>query len=599
MTQDNPVPTSAGPRAGRGRRRAVFISLSIVLGTLPLVVLEATLRCLDIGRPQSYTDPFVGFSRLHGLFELDDSKSTYHTSHSQLHFFGRQSFPAQKPKESFRVFCLGGSTVLGHPFRPPTAFPAWLEVELEGIDPSRPVEAINCGGMSYASYRLVPILEEVLEYDPDLIIVLTGHNEFLESRTYGNLKARSATRAWIEEKVYSLHTLTLARQWADQARGQPTSRDLAGKSTLDSRVNARLDHATGYASYYRDDAWRQAVTEHYGFNLRRMVLRCRESGVPLVLIQPGCNLRDCPPFKSLHREGLTTPEEHRWQTLFDTAERIETTDAKKALDHYQEAAALDGEHALLSYRMARCFDRLDQIDEARTFYELARQQDVCPLRILPGLLETLSAVASESSTPIIDADALLGGDSTTETHGIPGNEHYVDHVHPGVRGHQIIAEAIAERLVDLGVARKTADRDARQRRQAYARELESLPSLYYARGRARVENLNRWARRDPLLPDLQPVDLRGKLALVRGKLEFGETESARAGLAGLLGRTPGQGRPQIESLLAMAREFFKSGSTQRARLLLEVGRDHGAENERLEVGRVLDGLARQEVWPSD
>ena len=46
---------------------------------------------------------------------------------------------------------------------------------------------INCGGVSYASYRLGPILDEVLGYEPDLIMLYTGHNEFLEARTYPRL----------------------------------------------------------------------------------------------------------------------------------------------------------------------------------------------------------------------------------------------------------------------------------------------------------------------------------------------------------------------------------------------------------------------------
>ena len=47
----------------------------------------------------------------------------------------------------------------------------------------RPWQVVNCGGVSYASYRLTPILEEVLTYQPDLMIVCTGHNEFLEARS--------------------------------------------------------------------------------------------------------------------------------------------------------------------------------------------------------------------------------------------------------------------------------------------------------------------------------------------------------------------------------------------------------------------------------
>ena len=41
------------------------------------------------------------------------------------------------------------------------------------------------------SYRLLLILEKCLQYKPDLFIVCTGHNEFLEDRSYAHLKERA------------------------------------------------------------------------------------------------------------------------------------------------------------------------------------------------------------------------------------------------------------------------------------------------------------------------------------------------------------------------------------------------------------------------
>ena len=54
-------------------------------------------------------------------------------------------------------------------------------------DASRTWEVINSGGVSYASYRVANILEELTEYEPDLFVVYTGHNEFLEDRTYRSM----------------------------------------------------------------------------------------------------------------------------------------------------------------------------------------------------------------------------------------------------------------------------------------------------------------------------------------------------------------------------------------------------------------------------
>ena len=46
---------------------------------------------------------------------------------------------------------------------------------------------INAGGVSYASYRVARLMNELKQYQPDLFIVYSGQNEFLEERSYGEL----------------------------------------------------------------------------------------------------------------------------------------------------------------------------------------------------------------------------------------------------------------------------------------------------------------------------------------------------------------------------------------------------------------------------
>ncbi len=203
------------------RRRAAFAVCAICLGLFPFVLIECVLRLTGLGIPTSYQEPFVGFSQSFPLFELDAPAGEFRTARHHHYFFGLQHFPAKKKATTFRAFCLGGSTVLGHPYNTETALPRWLEIELAGCDPSHRYEVVNCGGMSYASYRLVPILQEVFDYDPDLIVVMTGHNEFLEERTYHAVKQRTAARAWIDDRFSSFRIVTLARRHDKRDEGGP------------------------------------------------------------------------------------------------------------------------------------------------------------------------------------------------------------------------------------------------------------------------------------------------------------------------------------------------------------------------------------------
>src|SRR5690606_6623553 len=131
------------------------------------------------------------------LFVANPETGNYEIPEARQVYFRPESFPIRKGLGEYRIFCLGGSTVQGRPYSVETSFTTWLEISLHAADPSRKWNVVNCGGVSYASYRLAPILEEVLRYEPDMIVLCTGHNEFLEDRTYRGVKATSPQVAWL------------------------------------------------------------------------------------------------------------------------------------------------------------------------------------------------------------------------------------------------------------------------------------------------------------------------------------------------------------------------------------------------------------------
>ncbi len=50
--------------------------------------------------------------------------------------------------------------------------------------PRRSIEVINVSAHAYAAYRVRLLFDRVLEFEPDLLVLCTGNNEFLEKRTY-------------------------------------------------------------------------------------------------------------------------------------------------------------------------------------------------------------------------------------------------------------------------------------------------------------------------------------------------------------------------------------------------------------------------------
>ena len=167
----------------------------LLIAVLFFGVIEGVLALLNVDTMLAQTDPFVGFEsavRLYVERSDDNGEVVLCTANNKLDFFNAQQFPKEKPENSIRVFCLGGSTTFGRPYDDATSFPGWMRELLPAADNTKRWEVINAGGISYASYRVAALMEELCNYDPDVFVLYTGHNEFLEERTYHPIREMPA-----------------------------------------------------------------------------------------------------------------------------------------------------------------------------------------------------------------------------------------------------------------------------------------------------------------------------------------------------------------------------------------------------------------------
>ena len=168
-------------------KRVLF---SLIAVALALGLLEAGLALIGI-QPESYLpDPYVGFESTSSLFvetRSSEGKVYLQTAKNRLQLFNDQKFPLIKEKGTIRIFSLGGSTTFGRPYKDDTSFNGWMRAYLRELAPDQEFEVINAGGVSYASYRVAKLMEELIQYAPDIFVIYTGHNEFLEERIYGKV----------------------------------------------------------------------------------------------------------------------------------------------------------------------------------------------------------------------------------------------------------------------------------------------------------------------------------------------------------------------------------------------------------------------------
>lgn len=468
--------------SGKPHRLRLFKIGAVVLGFLLIGLAELACRLAGWGERPAYEDPFVGFTEVNPLFELTEEGNEYRVAKAKLRFFSPESFPAKKGDKTYRIFCLGGSTVKGRPYSKETAFSTWLELSLQAAAPNRNWEVINCGGISYASYRLVNLLRECLTHQPDLFVICTGHNEFLEDRTYAGIK-----------RIPNL--LVNSQHWASNLRlyrllkPAPPAPVLTNRFEMSEEVEALLDFRGGLEVYDRNEQWRDDVVRHFGHNLTAMIEMATAADVPAILIRPPSNLRGSPPFKSQHKDNLSLDDVIAWEQEIKAARDLYQTDMPKAVDHLNTALQIDDRHAATYYEIGKCHELLGQRQLALQAFQKALEEDICPLRMIQPLVDAMQRVAAATETPLIDVHAMLEKESRL---GILGSDQLVDHIHPSIEGHKQIADAILTQLESKRVVIKTPGWEER-RQAAFRTHFEALDAAYFAAARRALNGLNEWA----------------------------------------------------------------------------------------------------------
>ncbi len=436
------------------RKKALYASL---VTTAFFAAIECLLAIANVHPTLTIRDPYVGFEGSIPLFvehrSPEPSPVVVQTAANKLAYFNHQAFPKTKSNQTFRIFCLGGSTTYGQPYNDSTSFCGWLRELLPNVDSSRRWEVVNAGGISYASYRVAAVLEEVLRYSPDLVIVYTGHNEFLEERSYREQRTESPGVRRLTSWLHRTRTFSLL----DELLGQQPAPN--GRWLLPAEVDAILDHESGPHSYHRDEMLRAQVLQHFQFNLDKIVQLSRSAGAEVLLVSPAANLKDFSPFKSEFSQALTAASEERWFQLFADAEELKSKRRpEKALAALSLAADIDDGRADLHFLRGTLLQEMGRYTEAKTAFLQAIDEDICALRALPKIHSAIEHTALSQRVPLIDFAAILDHDCLRSYgHPCPGREYFVDHVHPNVATHRLLAMAIIEALDQRGIVHPIED----------------------------------------------------------------------------------------------------------------------------------------------
>jgi tetratricopeptide (TPR) repeat protein len=438
ITEATPAPRS------RWCHWFAIAATNILVPVLLFVVVEMALRVCGVGTPTGVTVPCT-----------DQGRPAYCDNPSFVAPFFPQGMsrsprpfviPARKAPGTYRIFVVGESVAFGDP-DPTYGFSRYLEMMLRERFPETKFEVINTGTTAINSYVLLPMVEDLAHYQPDLFVIYAGNNEVVGPYGPGTVLTPhlnlSATRAGI-----FLNSTRLGQLFAKLTRA--SKKNAAGwrgmEMFLDRQVRA-------------DSPEIKPVYANFAANLRDIVAVAHHSGAQVVISTVATNLKDCAPFASLHRQGIRDDELHSWEGLVQRGGDLESAGSyAEALKLYLAATEIDPQYAELQFRIARCLWALGDFAGAKERFVQAQDLDTLRFRADSKLNDVIHAQAGPG-VGVVDAAAVFAGESP---HEVPGGELFYEHVHMNPRGNYLLARALFNQIntmlpAELGRSAVNAD----------------------------------------------------------------------------------------------------------------------------------------------
>ncbi len=374
----------------RGWRRWGFPLLAVLLPFAFVGALEAALRVAGVGRPSSFFlrdgDRYVSNPRFGWRF------FPVALARTPLPL----AFPARKPPGTFRVFVFGESAAMGIP-EPAFGFSRMTEVLVEASYPDVDVEMINTAMTAINSHVVAEIARECVRYEPDAFVVYMGNNEVVGPFGPGTIFTSGAPPQPLVRT-----RLIAQRTRIGQLFERAASSAVAPRTSQGTRWRG-MEMLTGQ-QIAADDPRLDRTYASFRANLEAILDVAKKARVPAFVGTVAVNLRDNPPFASLH-----------------------TRDANDADMQYQLGIG--------------SFELGFRSDAARSFAR-ARDLDLLRFRADSRINEAIRDIAARRAQDVVTF-ADLEKVFASARQGAPGDDVFWEHVHLNEIGNDLIARAIA------------------------------------------------------------------------------------------------------------------------------------------------------------
>jgi tetratricopeptide (TPR) repeat protein/lysophospholipase L1-like esterase len=420
------------PTLSRGKR-IVFSLLPVAVLLLALVTAELVVRRTSpsASAPLVVTGTYDGIEW--NIVNRSHLKKYFPASSPLIPELKPSLFRAMKLPGALRVFCLGSSSMYGTPYDMTANIPGIVRKQLRHLAPERDIEVVNFGASAINSNVIADLAQEMVEYQPDVVLVYMGHNEFYGPDGVG-ASWLEKTFPFLTEWKYGLRGLRLVELLQDWLR-TTKAHDASDRNLMREVSQGSL------VALDSPDARR--VCEMYERNVRDIIRTFRQRGVPVILSEISSNLT-FPPFVSDSVASVLA-----WPAFRDSMESLlEGGEYSEALRRVEALDSSGRGSAIVHYWKGRALQGLGRHAEAKIEFESARDLDLLKFRAPGEINVRLRKIARAEGIPLIASDSLLASISPG---GIPGDNVFWEHLHPMASGYYEIAGMFVAEIRSMGL----------------------------------------------------------------------------------------------------------------------------------------------------
>jgi tetratricopeptide (TPR) repeat protein len=379
-------------------KKNVHWTITLILPFFILILIESALRIFNYGDREEL---FISIPDKNSKYFGINLKvaNRYFSNLSTIPTPRKDLFLKEKPKNGYRIFVLGESSAAGFPYGNNLTFPRILNRRLSDVFPDKHVEIVNTSMTAINSYTQLDFMDEILQHQPDAILIYSGHNEFYGALGVGSMESFGKQRWMVKTtlflqkfRVYVLMQNLIAA--LEKMFGVNSGDVLSDPSaTLMERI------VKNKTIPFKSDEYELGINQ-FKENIREIIQSAKNAGVKIIISELVSNIGDNKPFKSVETKNFPPA-----QKIYDLAVKLKNS---------------------------------GKFEEAKKAFYFAKDLDVLRFRASEDLNIIIHELADEHKVPVVPMKAYFESNSPNQ---IIGNNLMHEHLHPNFDGYFLMADA--------------------------------------------------------------------------------------------------------------------------------------------------------------